>query len=174
MNNIQRNGWGVEVLKGVIALIIGIICLTDPSEALAAITVYLGILAMLAGLVVVVTSLKRKGTNWKFWISQGIFNIIIGILLVSYPKVAINVIIIFISLWIIAMSIIQIFTYANLKKTGYNSQLLLFTGILSLLIGILLVFNPFEGAKIVAIILGIYATIYGLSSLYVAFELLKR
>jgi uncharacterized membrane protein HdeD (DUF308 family) len=174
MNNIQKNGWWVEVLKGVIALIIGVICLTDPSEALAAIAVYLGILAILAGLVVVVTSLKRKGTHWKFWISQGIFNTIIGILLVSYPKVAINVIIVFISLWIIAMSIIQIFTYANLKKAGYHSQLLLFTAILSLLIGILLVFNPFEGAKIVAIILGIYATIYGLSSLYVAFKLLKR
>jgi uncharacterized membrane protein HdeD (DUF308 family) len=174
MNNIQRNSWWVEILKGMIALIIGIICLANPSKALAAIAVYLGILAMLAGLVIVANSLIRKGSNWKFWVSQGIINIIIGIFLISYPKVAINVIIVFISLWIIAISIVQLFTYANLKKTGYNSQLLLFTAILSLLIGILLVFNPFEGAKIVAIILGIYATIYGLSSLIVALKLLKR
>jgi uncharacterized membrane protein HdeD (DUF308 family) len=174
VNKNQRNSWWIEVLKGVIALILGIICLTNPSEALAAIAIYLGILAMLAGLVIVAYSLRKKGSNWKFWLSQGIFNIVIGILLVSYPKVAINVIIILISLLIIAISIVQIFTYANLKKSGYTSQLLLFTAILSLLIGILLVFNPFEGAKVVAIILGIYATIYGLSSLYVAFKLLKR
>ena len=174
MNNNQRNSWWIEVLKGVIALIIGIICLTNPSEALAAVAIYLGILALLAGTVIMAYSLIRKSSNWKFWVSQGIFNIIIGILLVSYPKVAINVIIIFISLWVIAISIIQIFTYVNLKKSGYISELLLFTAILSLLIGILLVFNPFGGAKVVAIILGIYATIYGLSSLYVAFKLLKR
>lgn len=174
MNYLQRNSWWIEALKGVLVLILGIICLARPAEALAAIAIYLGILAILAGLSIVIVSLARKGSNWKFWIFEGIFNLAIGILLVSYPKVAINVLIVFISLWIIAMGIIQIFTYSNLKKSGYTSPIILITAILSLLIGILFLFNPFEGAKVVAIILGIFAVIYGMSSLFVAFKLLNR
>ena len=174
MNYFQRNSWWIEALKGALVLILGIICLANPAGALAAIAIYLGILAIVAGLGIVVVSMSRKGSNWKFWIVEGIFNLVIGVLLVSYPKVAINVLIVFISLWIIAMGIIQIFTYNNLKKSGYTSQMVLITAILSLLIGILLLFNPFEGAKIVAIILGIFAVVYGASSLFVAFRLLSR
>jgi len=174
MNFFQRNNWLIEALKGALFLILGILCLANPAGALAAIAIYLGILAILSGLGIVIFSLSRKGTHWRFWIFEGIFNLVIGLLLVSYPKTAISVLVIFIGLWIIAMGIIQIITYTNLKKTGYTSQVTLFTAVLSLLIGILLLFNPFEGAKIVAIILGIFAVIYGLSSLFVAFRLLNR
>jgi uncharacterized membrane protein HdeD (DUF308 family) len=174
MNYFQKNSWWIEALKGVLAIIIGVICLMNPSEALTAIAVFLGILAILAGLAIEINALSRKGSNWQFWIVEGIFNLVIGILLVSYPKAAINVLVILISLWIIAMGIIQVFTFRNMKKAGYTSQVLIFTAILSLLIGILLLFNPFEGAKIVAIILGIYAVVYGVSSLFVAFRLINR
>jgi len=161
-------------VKGVIVLIVGIICLANPSTALTAIAIYLGILALLAGGAIIFISLRNKGSYWKFWIGEGIFNLVIGLLMVSFPKAAINVIIVLISLWVIAMSIIQMFTYNNLKNAGYRSPMLIFTAILSLVIGLLLLFNPFEGARIVAIILGIYATIYGISSLYLSFRLLTR
>ena len=51
-----------------------------------------------------------------------------------------------------------------------SSGLILFNGILSLVVGLLLLFNPFEGALIIAIIIGIYSLIYGLFSLYTAFK----
>ena len=174
MNYFQRNSWWIEALKGTLAIIIGIICLVNPSGALSAIAIFLGILAILAGLTIGIIALARKGSNWIFWISEAIFNLVLGILLVSYPKVAVNVLIIFISLWIIAMGIIQIFTYRNLKQAGYTSPMVIFTAVLSLLVGILFLFNPFEGAQVVTIILGIFALVYGVSALYVAFRLLNR
>ncbi|HER08321.1 MAG TPA: hypothetical protein ENO20_05355 [Bacteroides sp.] len=172
--NYQKNSWWIEGLKGLLVLILGIICLVNPAGALAAIAIYLGILAIAAGLGIVIVSVAGKGSYWQFWIVEGFFNLIIGILLVSFPKAAIHILIVFISLWIIAMGILQLFTYSNLRKSGHTSNLVLFTAILSLLIGILFLFNPFEGAKVVAIILGIFALIYGVSSLITAFQLLGK
>lgn len=174
MNDFQKNSWWIEGLKGIIVLIVGIICLANPSTALTAIAIYLGILALLAGGAIIFVSLKNKGSFWQFWIGEGIFNLVIGLLMVSFPNATIKVIIVLISLWIIAMSIIQMVTYNNLKNTGYRSPMLIFTAILSLVVGLLLLFNPFEGAQVVAIILGIYAIIYGISSLYLSFRLLTR
>ncbi len=174
MNYFQNNSWWIEGLKGILVLILGIICLVNPASALAATAIYLGILAILTGLIVVIVSLAKKQANWEFWIAEGIFSLVIGVLLVSFPKLAINLVIILVSLLIIAISIIQILTYINLKKSGYSSQVVLFTAILSLIIGILLLFNPFEGAKAVAFILGFFAVVYGVSSLFAAFKLLGR
>jgi uncharacterized membrane protein HdeD (DUF308 family) len=174
MNNFQKNSWWIEGLKGIIVLILGIICLSNPDTALTTITIYLGVLALLGGVVVIVVSLRTKGNYWQFWIGEGIFNLVIGLLMVSFPRAAIGVIIVLISLWIVAMSIIQMFTYNAMKNAGYRSPMLIFTAILSLLVGLLLLFNPFEGARIVAIILGVYAAIHGASSMYLSFRLLTR
>jgi uncharacterized membrane protein HdeD (DUF308 family) len=174
MNNFQKNSWWIEGLKGIIVLILGIICLSNPDTALTAITVYLGILALLGGLIVLFISLRNKGKYWQFWIGEGIFNLVIGLLMVSFPRATIGVIIVLISLWIVAMSIIQMVTYNAMKNAGYRSPMLIFSAILSLLVGLLLLFNPFEGARIVAIILGIYAVIYGASSLFLSFRFLTR
>ena len=174
MNTFQRNSWWIEGLKGIIVLILGIICLANPSTALTAIAVYLGILALLGGVIIIVMSLRNKGNYWQFWVGEGIFNLVIGLLMVSFPRAAIGVIIVLISLWIIAMSIVQVVTYNAMKNVGYRSPMLIFTAVLSLVIGLLLLFNPFEGARIVAIVLGIYAIIYGISSLYLSFRLATR
>jgi uncharacterized membrane protein HdeD (DUF308 family) len=42
---------------------------------------------------------------------------------------------------------------------------MLVTSIISLIVGLLLLFNPFGGAKAVVLIIGIYAIFYGLVSL---------
>ncbi len=166
----QKSKW-VEVLKGAIALFIGIICLINPSEALAAVAIYLGIIAILTGVIVLINAWIRKGTYWRFWISEGLFNLIIGILLVSFPQAAVSLLIVFISLLIVAISMVQILTYSSLRRSGFSSPVMLITAILSLVVGLILLFNPFEGAQMVAVILGLYAVIYGLSSFYVAYRL---
>lgn len=170
----RKNSWLIEALKGLIAIIVGIICFANPSGALSAIAVFFGIVAIIAGLIIAVNVTVRRGSYWQFWLGEGIFNLVLGVLLVAYPKVAVNLIIIFIALWIIALSILQIISYNILKREGFRSPVVLFTAILSLVIGLLLLFNPFEGAAVVVIIIGIFAFIYGLSSFYVSFRLLNR
>mgnify|MGYP006301448475 CR=1 FL=1 len=171
MNSFQKNNRWVEVLKGILALIIGIICLANPATALAAVAIYLGIIAIITGVVVLLNAWIRKGTYWRFWISEGLFNLVVGILLVAFPQTAVSLIIILISLLIIAISMVQILTYSSLRRSGFSSPVMLVSAIFSLVIGLLLLFNPFEGAQVVAIILGVYAVLYSISSFYVAYRL---
>ena len=171
MVQLKLKNWWIEALKGIVAVIIGIVAFSNPAGALHAIAVLFAIFAIVAGMMVVIVSWSNKGKYWKFWIGEGIFDMIIGILILANPGISISVFVVFIALFIIAVGIIQLLSYYRLKNTLAKPGIYLLTAVISLLFGILLLFNPFEGVKIITVILGIYAVIYGVSSLYLSFKL---
>ncbi|MEE4115708.1 MAG: DUF308 domain-containing protein, partial [Marinilabiliaceae bacterium] len=60
MKSLINQGWGWELLKGIVALVIAIIIFLNPAEAITAIATYLGALAIIAGIVLIIMSLTRK------------------------------------------------------------------------------------------------------------------
>ncbi|MEE4116673.1 MAG: DUF308 domain-containing protein, partial [Marinilabiliaceae bacterium] len=60
MNDLLNRSWGLEVLKGLAALVVAVIIFLNPAEAITAIATYLGALAIIAGIVLIIMSLTRK------------------------------------------------------------------------------------------------------------------
>ncbi len=171
MRNRTNKNWGIEALKGLIALILSLIIFINPSDALIAIATYLGILSIIAGIVFIVISLSGKKGFWQLILAQGIIFALIGILIIAYPGGTASLLILFIALLITFLGILQLIAYMQLKEAIPASRLSLINAILSILIGGLLLFNPFEGALLATIIIGIYATWFGITRLYVAWKL---
>jgi uncharacterized membrane protein HdeD (DUF308 family) len=166
--------WGWEVLKGTIAIILAAIVFIKPAEALLTIATYLGILALIAGIVLIILSLAKKSGNWQIWLAEGIINAIIGLLIVAFPKTTASLLIILIGLWITIFGIIQLTIYVRYRNTLPSHLIALLSSILSILVGVLLLFNPFEGAVLATVIIALYALIYGISRLYMAWLLYRR
>ncbi len=174
MKIIMKRNWGWEVLKGIIALLLAIIVFINPAEALLTIATYLGILALVAGIVLIILSLSRKSENWQVLFAEGIINAVIGLLIVAFPKATASLLIVFIGLWVTIFGIIQLATWARWKNQLPSHSLALLTAVLSILVGLLLLFNPFEGAVLATVIMAIYAVIYGITRLYTAWLIYKR
>jgi uncharacterized membrane protein HdeD (DUF308 family) len=172
-NRINRK-WGWEVLKGIIAILLAVIVFINPAEALLTFATYLGILALIAGIVLIIMSLAKKSENWQIWLVEGIINAAIGFLIVVFPKITASLLIILIGLWITIFGIIQLTTWFRYREVLPSPQLLLVSSILSFLVGILLLFNPFEGAVLATVIIAIYALIYGISRFYMAWLLYRQ
>ncbi len=164
--------WLASALKGLLGLIFGILILINPSKSIVFLATYFGIFALLGGVVALGYGfrLNHKGGRGAFWLIEGSVNILIGLIIIFYPHISISIFIAFFGIWAIIIAILQLSTYNRLRAMQVSSGLILFNGILSLIIGLLLLFNPFKGAMIIAIIIGIYALIYGLFSLYTAFK----
>ncbi len=171
MDNFITKSGTIELLKGVLALLLGLIVFIDPARALVTIATYLGILAIIGGIVLIVTSLYRKYGFWQFLLFQGIVFTIIGVLIVAYPDVTAGLMVFFVGLLITLMGIIQLIAYLQVKELTPVPRLSLVNAILSLLIGVLLLFNPFQGAVLATLIMGAYALWYGATRLYVAWLL---
>ncbi|MBN1387006.1 MAG: DUF308 domain-containing protein [Bacteroidales bacterium] len=168
MDKTTRPGWGWEVLKGIVAIGLAVLIFLNPADALVAIATYIGALAIIAGIVLIVISLVRKTGFWHFTFGQGIIYALIGLLIVTYPKVTIGLLIFLMGLLIVILGIMQFSTYMRLKKVMPARPLNLVMAILSILVGALLLFNPFEGAVLATIVIAVYAMLYGITRLYVA------
>ncbi len=115
---------------------------------------------------------KSKSNNLPdFWFYEGIVNITIGLIFVLFPAFVTNVFIITIGLLALIIGI------KNLWILLSNRQELLILSIIrnAILIGfgLLFLFVPFKGAQVIINIIGIFALIYGVITLYAAYELFK-
>jgi uncharacterized membrane protein HdeD (DUF308 family) len=157
----------VNGLKAVIALLFGILLLQSPDDGIVLIALYFGIFALVVGAISIIFAFRSMKIGGKptFWFIEGILNVLIGIIIIAYPQVTAGIFIFFVGLWAITISILQLISYNRYRKLGLSSGFMLVTSIISLIVGLLLLFNPFGGAKAVVLIIGIYAIFYGLVSL---------
>ena len=174
MNTLFNRGWGLEILKGLVALAVAVIIFLKPADALVAIATYLGALAIIIGLVIIIMSLYRKSGFWQLFFGQGIIYALIGLLIITYPKVTASLLIFLIGLFITILGIIQLSAWFKMREIMPARTLALFTGIISILVGVIFLFNPFKGALLATVIMGIYAVLYASTRFYTAFQMAKR
>lgn len=173
MDTLKRNK-SFELLKGIVALILAVLIFVNPAGALVTIATYIGILAIVSGIILIVLALSNKGNFWQFLLFQGIVLTLIGTLIVTYPGSTAKLMIFFVGLLITLIGIMQLIAYLQMKEFVTAPHLSLVNSVLSILVGALFLFNPFEGAVFATIILGIYAVWFGISRLYVAWLLFRH
>ncbi|MFW6219137.1 MAG: HdeD family acid-resistance protein [Bacteroidota bacterium] len=158
--------WWIEGLKGLLALIFGIAALLYPDVTLVTLVTYFGIFAIIAGIIVSLMALiyRRRNRFSDFWIFEGILDIIIGVLLVAYPRGFVNVFLIIIAIWAILTGILQLASSRGLKGLVKNIWLYRISAFMLIIFGIVVLFNPFEGGMALTAILGILAIIYGITA----------
>lgn len=171
-NRIERK-WGWEILKGLIALLLAAVVFIDPANALLTFATYLGILAIVAGIVLIIVSLTKKSGNWQILLFEGIVNALAGLLIVAFPKATASLLIVIIGIWITIFGIIQLTTWIRYRELLPSRLLSLLTAVLSILVGLVLLFNPFEGAVLATVIMALYALVYGITRFYAAWLIYK-
>jgi uncharacterized membrane protein HdeD (DUF308 family) len=156
--------WWLASMKGIIALIIGIITLIYPDVALLTVVTLFGIFAIAGGVLIISASLlnKENNANWKFWLFEGIIDVLIGIALASFPERSASILMIFIAIWAFIAGVTQLVTFFKLKEFKMNRPIIFINSLLLLLFGFFLISNPFEGGITLTIIFGIFLVLFGL------------
>lgn len=157
----------LTIIKSVLAIVFGLIALFKPDITLITLVSLFGIFVILAGVVITVVSILNRTSeyNWNFWLIEGVVDIIVGIILLIYPKGVVSVFLIIVGLWAIIMGILQIVAARRFQEY-LNKNLLYISAAVTFIIGLLFLFRPFEGGKVIIALLGITALIYGGFSIY--------
>jgi uncharacterized membrane protein HdeD (DUF308 family) len=173
MKEFLYNNTTTEIIKGILALLFALLIFIDPAQALKTIATYFGALAIIAGIVLIISAVTGKEGTRNFILFQGIFFTLIGLLIVVYPGGTASLMVLLIGLFITFLGAIQLVTYLQMKEAIPVPGLSLIHAILSLGIGLLLLFNPFEGAVLATLIMGGYALWFGITRLYLAWQIHK-
>jgi uncharacterized membrane protein HdeD (DUF308 family) len=165
--------WWLEVLRGVAAVIFGILAFVWPGLTLLTLVLFWGAYALVDGVLAIVAAIKGGNPMPRWWLAiVGLAGIVAGVLTFLVPGITALVLLIFIAVWAIVLGVMEIYGAIRLRKEIEGEWLLILNGALSVLFGLILLWRPGVGALAVVWIIGAYAIILGI--IYIAFGVKLR
>lgn len=164
--------WWLLTLKGAIAVVFGLIALFAPGMTLITLARIFGILALVGGVLLLGGALGHLRTQnaWQGWVLEGLFDVVIGILLIIFPGATVSLFFILLAAWAIFMGLVYLVGAYRFRKVLPGWQLPVVGGGLSLLLGLVLAAKPFESAMVLTYLLGFVAVLIGGIMIYYSFR----
>lgn len=173
MLRILADRWWVFLLRGVVAILFGIAALVWPGITLVVLLAMFAAFVIIDGVLDVIAGIAASGQNERWWLLllEGLAGIAIGVIAIVAPVATVQVLIILAAAWALVTGVFEIITAIRIRKLIEGEWLMILAGIASIALGILIFVLP--GAALVAftIVVGIYAILFGLLMVVLAFRL---
>ena len=177
-----RRNWGWIVLRGVLALALGVVSFLFPLSALFAFAMVFAAYAGADGIVSLVAAVRgarRKEERWWAYVIRGIIGIATAVLFILMPEVMTVgyalATLVMLAIWAIVTGALEIVAATSLRKEISCEWLMGLSGALSVVLGIviivLLVLDPLTTLPSAAWVIGSYAIFAGVVLLGLGFKL---
>lgn len=172
ITRITSNWWAIA-LRGVIAIIFGLLALIWPGLALLTLVFIFGAYVLADGILSVIAGISVIGTDRRWWamLLVGAVGIIVGILTLINPEITGIVLLTFIAAWAIVTGIFEIVAAIQLRRVITNEWVMGLSGALLIIFGVLLILFPGAGALSLTWLIGIGALLFGIMMLILGFRL---
>lgn len=165
--------WWVLALRGALAVLFGILAVLWPGITIEVLILLFGIYAIVDGVFAIVSGFRaaRRDERWGALVIEGIAGIIAGFIALFVPLAAALAFAYLFAAWALVTGIFEIYAAIRLRDEIEGEWLLALTGILSAALGIFIAIFPGAGLVALAWMIGIYAIVFGILMLVLAFRL---
>lgn len=170
MLNALTTNWWAWLIRGILAIIFGVIAFTQPTTTALALVYVFGIYAIAEGILNIWAALSGKADSRFWYIIWGLISIIAGIIAFANPILTGLTLVIVIGAWAIVTGIFEIIAGIKLRDEIEGEFWLILGGILSVIFGILIWRNVAVGALTIVWLIGIYAILFGITLIALAFK----
>jgi len=169
---VSRIWWSI-VLRGVLAILFGIIAFFFTGQTLLALIYVFGVFAVLSGLATLVIAVRAGESHqrWGWLAVSGLLGVLVGVVSFVWPGLTALSFVFLVAAWAIFAGVAEIAFALAAPMTLAHPWLAGISGLLSVVFGVLLAVWPRSGAVTLTWLVGIYAIAYGASLLYYAFVL---
>jgi uncharacterized membrane protein HdeD (DUF308 family) len=158
---VPRHWWAFG-LRGVAAVVFGILAFAWPGLTLGVLVLLFGAFALVDGVVAIISAIRSRGDHVWALLLEGVVGILAGLAVMNWPGITALLLLYFISAWAVVTGVLEIISGVRLREI-INEWAWIVGGALSVVFGILLIINPGAGALAVVWLIGIYAILYGIS-----------
>jgi uncharacterized membrane protein HdeD (DUF308 family) len=171
LHALARNWWLI-LLRGVCAVIFGVLTFIWPGVTLLTLVLLYGAYALVDGALAIWAAIVGGEPAPRWWLLiVGLLGIAAGLVTLLMPGITALVLLVFIAFWAILTGVMQIVGAIRLRKEIDNEWLLAASGVLSVLFGIIIIVQPGAGALGLLFVIGAYAVIYGVILIGLALRL---
>jgi uncharacterized membrane protein HdeD (DUF308 family) len=171
VGSLSRNWWAF-VIRGIVAIVLGVLAFVSPGATLVALIAVFAAFAIFDGILAIAAGISVDGSPRWMFILGGILGIVIGVLTINRPDITAVALVLLVGVWAIATGVAEAVAAYSFRDVLENEWLLAISGIVSVAFGALLIFAPGDGILALLWLIGIYAIAAGI--LYIAAGLRLR
>lgn len=156
--------WGWVALRGVVAILFGLMAMFMPAITLSALVLVWGAFALADGVLALIAGIRIRDRGRPLWalIVVGLLGVGAGIATFLWPGLTALVLLYIIAFWALVAGVFQIIAAIRFRKDIRNEWFLGLSGLVSILFGAMLVMQPGAGALALVWVIGIYAVFFGI------------
>lgn len=175
MTVVLAGNWWAWVIRGVLAVLFGILALVFPGATLGALALLFAAYAVVEGIFNSIIALRAPEGESRWWVLllEGVVSVAAGFIAFLYPDITVLVFVILLGVWAIITGAFEIAAAIRLRKHIEGEWLLVLSGILSILFGAIFLFVPNVGALTIAVFVGAYALVFGVLLVALGIKLRK-
>jgi uncharacterized membrane protein HdeD (DUF308 family) len=168
-----KRHWWVPVLRGVAAIIFGMMAFVYPGLTVAVLVLLFGAWVLVDGVFRIVGAIGHRSSDpdWGWQLVIGILGIIIGFLTFRSPAITALALVIYIAAWALMIGVSEIVVAIKLRHEIKGEWFLILMGVVSILFAIMLLWNPLPGALALVWLIGSYAIVFGVLGIIFGFRL---
>ena len=163
-----------SIIFSIIFILIGSFLLARPEDAIHLVSYALGIILIVWGVISVITFFTDKESQnyLDFGFIVGVFVLIFGIIILVKPDTIASIIPLLLGIWMLINGVTKL-SYSLTLNNNKSALSSIIISLIIVLLGILLIINPFQGAKKIVQILGISILVYSILDLIECFSIKK-
>lgn len=169
----KKNNWVIFIINGLIAIILGLLLIAADMGRLYFLMRLFGVVLVAAGAVMFYSafkSMKSKKLNFLL-LFESILALLAGAVIAISPGKFMNLFLILLGVWAVVMGLLQIISAVQMRKKMSHHYLFTLNGIITLVFGILLFYNPIGTTKGLQLVIGILAVISGMMMVALGFRI---
>src|SRR5262245_4591780 len=176
MLELLRRNWGWVVVRGVAAVLFGLLAFAWPGLTLAVLVLAWGAYAIADGVLAFIAACRVRDRGRPFWapLIVGLLGSAASVVTFLWPGMTALLLLLFIASWAVVMGIFQIIAAIRPRKVIQNEWLLGLSGGRSVLFGLLMFLQPGAGALAVIWIVAAYAVVFGVLLIWPGFRLKQQ
>ncbi len=175
LKEIAGRSWIWSIVRGVAAVIFGLVAFVAPIATAFALALVIGLFAIIDGIVDIVDAIRHRGAaGMVSRIVLGAVSIVFGLVMLLWPGLSLEVLVIIVGIWAIVAGILQIVVstgHRGVPGSGWVWGLV--AGILTVGFGVLVMIRPGSGLITLIWILGVYAVLFGIVLIVLGVQLRK-
>ncbi|OLE49670.1 MAG: hypothetical protein AUI36_20180 [Cyanobacteria bacterium 13_1_40CM_2_61_4] len=168
-----KRHWWVPVIRGITAIVFGIIAFAYPGLTIATLVLFFGAWVLIDGIFRIVGAIGGRASDpeWGFHLIIGIVGIFIGFLTFHAPAITALALIIYIAAWALMIGVSEIAFAIKLRREIKGEWFLILMGLASILFAVLVLWNPVPGALALIWLIACYAIVFGFLGIIFGFRL---
>ena len=156
-------------LNGVLSIAFAVAIIVWPGISLEALTILFGAYALATGVVGLFYSFSASADGERGWlIVSSLLGIAVGIIVLVWPNISSLALLYVIGAYAIALGIIAVGGAFWLPIDGGDTALMILSGLVSILFGIVIFAKPGAGALVTLALIAAFALVSGITELVVA------